>query len=318
MPRSRSPSRSRSRSLTRSRSPLSRSPSMDRKESLSPEIKDEDLSPFLIRVFVTKGRHTPLGDFDKATLPLRDEFQVYGSKQTSPSDLIRSLYPSFPPIYRSPQTRFHFKHIYVDASPRGLYRSKDLTSFIGRDLSYADPKQIRADEDTMIDDDEDEGLHKKGGRKIQEKTLDGYGFITGDFISVSLSVPEPRFPGGHGPAAVAIAGINGAAGPGGRGGDAPREGGWNDRRAPQGQGKDESEKGADAPRWGRGGPLPPQGRDAIAGRGARGEGREREPLPEGRWGRGGQGRDSGRDAGRERDRSRSPSRGGERWQRRRD
>ncbi|WVQ75986.1 hypothetical protein IAR50_005622 [Cryptococcus sp. DSM 104548] len=304
MPRSRSPSRSRSRSLTRSRSPLSRSPSLDRKRSLSPEIRDEDLSPFLIRVFVTKGRHPPLGDFDKGTLPLRDEFQVYASKKTLPSDLIRSLYPSFPPVYRSPQTRFHFKHIYVDASPRGLYRSKDLTSFMGRDLSYADPKQIRADEDAMIQDDED--LSKKaGGRKIHERTLDGYGFITGDFLSVSLSVPEPRFPGGHGPAGVALAGLNGAPGLGGRGGD----GGYNDRRAPQGP--DETENGADAPRWGRGGPLPPR---ATAGRGGRGgfEGREREPLPEGRWGRG------AREAGRDRDRSRSPSRGGDKWQRRRD
>lgn len=31
-----------------------------------------------------------------------------------------------------------------------------------------------------------------GGRKISEKTLDGYGFITGDLLSVSLYVPEPK------------------------------------------------------------------------------------------------------------------------------
>ena len=34
--------------------------------------------PFLIRLFLTKGKHVPLLDFDDGKLPIRDEFQVYG------------------------------------------------------------------------------------------------------------------------------------------------------------------------------------------------------------------------------------------------
>lgn len=34
--------------------------------------------PFLIRVFVTKGKHTHISEFDKGNFPLRDEFSAYG------------------------------------------------------------------------------------------------------------------------------------------------------------------------------------------------------------------------------------------------
>ena len=35
------------------------------------------------------------------------------------------------------------------------------------------------------------------GRKVDEKTLDDYGFITGDYLSVSLHTPEPKNHNSH-------------------------------------------------------------------------------------------------------------------------
>ncbi|WWD07619.1 hypothetical protein V865_005720 [Kwoniella europaea PYCC6329] len=195
MPRSPSParSRSRSRSYTRSRS---RSPiDKIRRSSRTPE--EENLSPFLIRIFVTKGKHVPLVEFDEGNIPLRDEFQVYGWKSSTPSSLIRSLIPSFPPPYRSPLARYSFRHIYVDASARGLYRSKDLTSFTGRDLFESNSNTMKNGEDKekdKMDLDLDEIPQSSSRRKIEEKSLDGYGFVTGDLLSISLYVPEPKLP----------------------------------------------------------------------------------------------------------------------------
>jgi histone deacetylase complex subunit SAP18 len=95
-------------------------------------------------------------------------------KSSTPTSLIALLYPTFPAPYRSPIARFAFRHVYVDASQRGLYRSKDLVSFTGKELM------------STISKDDDRG------RKVDEKTLDEYGFITGDYISVSLHIPEPK------------------------------------------------------------------------------------------------------------------------------
>ena len=62
--------------------------------------------------------------------------------------------------------------------------------------------------------------HTRKGRKVDEKTLDEYGFITGDLLSVSIHVPEPKLhPGPNRPPI----GINGSA-TGERGGF-----GWGDR-----------------------------------------------------------------------------------------
>jgi histone deacetylase complex subunit SAP18 len=58
-----------------------------------------------------------------------------------------------------------------------------MVNFTGRELmSTISPKS----EDSMDVD------HQDTRRKLNEKTLDEYGFITGDYISVSLHVPEPK------------------------------------------------------------------------------------------------------------------------------
>lgn len=336
MPRSPSPSRGRSRSLStrsRSRSPYSnRSPSPLPKVSLSCYYHRRTGADYIFGNFRDRGHRIWSGFLlPKADtllwltlMPVSSQQEMSSRftagkswfcqskilradchrRQTStPSELIKLLYPSFPAPYRSPQTRFHFRHVYVDANPRGLYRFKDLTSFIGRDLQSSNI-------DDSMDPDENRELSKRG-RKIEEKPLDDYGFVTGDFLSVSITVPEPRHPVGS-LAAGALAGIagNSSAGPAGlRDREGPRGGfGWGDR----GGDRERLQRsiaptsapgeGPDATRWGRGAPLPPQGR--IGSRGGRG-GYERAPLPEGRWNR-----DDDRNGptGLARDRSRSPRR----------
>ncbi|WWD21536.1 hypothetical protein CI109_106022 [Kwoniella shandongensis] len=333
MPRSPSRSRSRSYSASRSRSPV----------KIRADTPDETaVSPFLIRIFVSKGKHVPLVEFDEGNFPLRDEFQVYGWKSSTPSSLIRLLLPSFPGPYRSPLARYSFRHIYVDASQRGLYKSKDLVSFTGRDLfasassssSTQDrERESKMDLDVGLDDTHGNGNESGKTRKIDEKTLEEYDFITGDLLSVSLYVPEPKIPAGAGgpPGAGASGGpTNGrnVSGPVGI-----QSHGWGDRAAPPhtrgGGGGEESVGGGRGGRggggggWGRGGaPLPPQ-----EFRGSRDRERERDPAGGGNW-RGGpnglgirggaRGRRSPELNGEDRRRSRSPDTGARResWSRR--
>ncbi|CAD6571774.1 MAG: hypothetical protein TREMPRED_000367 [Tremellales sp. Tagirdzhanova-0007] len=263
---------SRSRSITKSRS---RSPA---KRRSSPEANDRaDTCPFLIRLFVTKGRHVPLLEFDDGHFPVRDEFQVYGWKTSTPSSLIQLLFPSFPPPYRSPLARFSFRHIYVDASQRGLYRSRDLVSFTGRDLMTTMTK-VKTVETAAMDmelDDTDPLPRRGGGRKIDEKSLEDYGFITGDLLSVSLYIPEPKIPAGAPRIATAPAGaVPGSIGPG------VSSLGWGDRQTRE----RESERAPDRRgAWQRGEPLPPQDfRGGVAGRAS-------EPAGGGSWRGGGPG-----------------------------
>ncbi|WWC59506.1 uncharacterized protein I303_102062 [Kwoniella dejecticola CBS 10117] len=272
MPRSPSPARSRSKSYSRSRS---RSP-VRRERSGTPQ--EEDLSPFLIRILVTKGKHVPLIEFDEGNIPHRDEFQVYGWKTSTPSSLIRSLISAFPPPYRSPLARYSFRHIYVDASARGLYRSKDLVSFTGRDLfnssstsssskngdSNGDGDQAERQNKMDIDLEDikdDSAPASASGRKINEKSLDEYGFITGDLLSVSLYIPEPKIPasarnrqGQDGPTSSGVNGI--------------RSFGWDDQKASLGAGSGRHHPAGEDEHWHRGQPLPPQD---FRGRGGAGE-----------------------------------------------
>ncbi|WVR04663.1 hypothetical protein IAU60_001674 [Kwoniella sp. DSM 27419] len=302
MPRSASPARTRSRSRARSMSGSpSRSP-VKRDRSLSPAKESETVTPFLIRVFVTKGKHTPLVAFDEGNFPLRDEFQVYGWKSSSPTSLIRLMLPSFPPPYRSPLARYSFRHIYVDASSRGLYRSKDLVSFTGRDIfaqssSASDaPMDVDADEDMGTGTGENgngHGRSRSARKKVEEKSLDEYGFVTGDLLSVSLYVPEPKIPAGQPAGVGAMAGAGaGGSGPGqglgaGAGGKRDRDGagvggrqsfGWGERDRPAPPHADGREEPGVKGHWARGVPLPPQ----DFGAGARG-GRGGEPAGGGRW-----------------------------------
>jgi histone deacetylase complex subunit SAP18 len=100
------------------------------------------------------------------------------------------------------------------------------------------------------------------GRKVEEKTLDGYGFVIGDLISVSIHVPEPR-------AAQSRSGAPGMPpqerGSGGFGWQRDRESGNGprEREAPP------SEREG---HWARGEALPPQNsfRGENAFRGGRG------------------------------------------------
>ena len=202
-------------------------------------------------------------------------------KTSTPTSLITLIYPSMPPPYRSPLARFSFRHIYVDASDRGLYRSKDLVSFSGRDLlSAAETSRPSRGMDTELDDPPDLG---RRGRKIDEKTLDEYGFVTGDLLSVSLYIPEPRLPAGPNRAPPAIA----------NGGGPERGGfGW-DRTNGPGLGREPHPADKDAT-WARGEALPPTGRpsrgapsrEAVGSRGSvgngfgiRGAGRRRSGSP---------------------------------------
>ncbi|KAL7420026.1 hypothetical protein Q5752_004991 [Cryptotrichosporon argae] len=249
---------SRSRTRSRSRS-ASRSPAYDGAD-------DADACPFLVRLFITKNKHTPMSDFEDRKPPLKDEYQVYAWRHSTPSSLIRQLYPTFPAPYRSPLARFSFRHIYVDASPRGLYRHRDLLTFSGAELAAASTAGA---------------LDGAGPAKLDEKTLDAYGFVTGDLFSVALHVPEPQIRG----AAAARAQAHGQGQGQGPAGLAARK--------PFGWDRDRDARKDDA-KWGRGAPLPPQGRREV-GNGAswrggapRGGGRERSA--EGRQ------RDGGRDA----------------------
>ncbi|OCF45853.1 hypothetical protein I317_00341 [Kwoniella heveanensis CBS 569] len=257
-------------------------------------------SPFLIRVFVTKGKHTPLGEFDDGNFPLRDEFQLYAWKTSTPTSLIRLLLPSFPAPYRSPLARYAFRHIYVDASSRGLYRSKDLVAFSGRDIfpppdSSSSALASGADVDGMdIDGGGRGGAGERNSKRrpVDEKTLDEYDFVTGDLLSVSLHIPEPKIPAGAAASTSALAqgpggprpgmGNVGPGGPGSRDRQASGSGaqsfGWNDRTARDGPGHGHGHgRGQNQNRdevkghWGRGEPLPPQ--DIAGASGRRGGGR---------------------------------------------
>jgi histone deacetylase complex subunit SAP18 len=88
-------------------------------------------------------------------------------------------------VYRSPAARFAFKHVYVDAGSRGLYRGRELVSFFGRDFlaTVATGQTSRGLERDLED---------VRGVQVEEKTLESYGFVTGDLLSVAISVPEPR------------------------------------------------------------------------------------------------------------------------------
>ncbi|WVO16574.1 hypothetical protein L204_104253 [Cryptococcus depauperatus] len=298
---SRSESKSRSKSRSRSAKPLSRSQSpLPGRRSASPATQSQEISPYLIRIYVTKGKHLSLHEFERGDLPRQDEFQVYGWKNTTPSEIIRLLFASFPANYRAPSARFHFRHVYVDASPRGLYRFKDLVAFTGRDLFFSNQ-----DKPDMMDIDLDD-RDKRMGKKIEEKTLDWYGFIAGDLLSVSLHVPEPRQPAsgvnnGHGTTVGSTFRPNGPGGPNSRGMRNGPMASFDSRSDRVPQGDDASGEGVDAPRWSRGAPLPPQDRSRM-GTGRFDKNRESGRLGSGRWKRSSPERDD------KRNRSKSPRR----------
>lgn len=137
---------------------------------------------------------------------------------------------------------------------------------------------------------DDVDVPKRGGRKIEEKTLDEYGFITGDLLSVSLYIPEPKIPAGapRGPPGVPVpVGV----------GAGVRSFGWGERQ-PVERDPHPSERGG---AWHRGEPLPPQNfRGGAAG------GRGGDPAGGGSWRGGGPGMGI-RGAGRK-----SPERNGDR------
>lgn len=114
------------------------------------------------------------------------------------------------------------------------------------------------------------------GRKIEEKSLDDYGFITGDLLSVSSYVPEPKVPAGRPIAPGAGNGNGNVPGPG----PGVQSFGWGDK-APRGGAGVQEERG----QWGRGEALPPQ---SFRGRGVSGGGPE-EPAGGGNWRGGGPG-----------------------------
>ncbi|KAI9636355.1 Sin3 associated polypeptide p18-domain-containing protein [Dioszegia hungarica] len=291
----------RSPSNSRSRSPVKR-----RRSSASAE--PENGCPFLIRLFVTKGRHTHVMEFEEGRFPLQDEFTAYGWKISTPSSLIQLLLPSFPGPYRSPLARYSFRHIYVDASPRGLYRHKDLVSFTGRDLMGAVAALSATGANNGMDMELDDGPSRPEegrGRKIEEKTLEAYGFETGDLLSVALHIPEGRnlkrpTAGGAGHGAPGGPGGPGMGGSGGPGIVSDRNSfGWNNGsngpRGPGGPGGPSRPPTGNGPTdrtnaWQRGGPLPDQsaargapGRNSFGGPGGMGG----DVPPGGRWGRGG-------------------------------
>lgn len=121
---------------------------------------------------------------------------------------------------------------------------------------------------------------KRGGsgRKIEEKTLDEYGFITGDLLSVSLYIPEPKIPAGL-PRLSVSAGVGaGAMGVGGVG-LGTKSFGWGEK--PREVEIHPSERSG---AWQRGEAVPPQN---FRG-GAAGAGKGGEPGGGGSW-RGGLG-----------------------------
>lgn len=213
-------------------------------------------------------------------------------KHSTPTSIIQQLYSVFPAPYRSPLARYAFKHVYVDASERGLYRGKDLVTFTGRDFAATVSPQDQngnGDGDVAMDRELDEAAAPRRGRVVEEKTLDSYGFLTGDLLSVAIHIPEPRAP-----AATSIRGASAR----------EREGRDRDRDRDR-DGFRDARNGAPSSRdgpWARGAPLPPQAfggdrdRDdhrAPAGSwrggaprgavGSRGNGGGRRPSPD--WGR---------------------------------
>ena len=48
--------------------------------------------PFLIRLFITKNKHTPMQDFDEGRFPEQDEFHAYGWYVTTTSTFYVSLW----------------------------------------------------------------------------------------------------------------------------------------------------------------------------------------------------------------------------------
>ncbi|ORX33927.1 Sin3 associated polypeptide p18-domain-containing protein [Kockovaella imperatae] len=270
--------RSRSPSGSRSRSPVKRRAGSADVETAG----DIEASgcPFLIRLFLSKGRHAPMIDFDDGKFPIRDEFQVYGWKTSTPTSLIALVYANLPPPYRSPLARFSFRHIYVDASARGLYKSNDLVSFTGRDLSATleekpESKGMDMELDQTIDSG---GPGARRGRKVDEKTLDGYGFVTGDLLSVCVNVPEPKLhPGPNRPPLMGLSNGAGAGGPGDRiGGGFGRPDKFNGR-----EGGREVHPSDKEGTWSRGEALPPAGRPirGSAGRELLGERSGAGPRP---------------------------------------
>ena len=233
-----------------------------------------------------------------------EECGLMDRKSSTPTSLIALLYPTFPAPYRSPLARFAFRHVYVDASQRGLYRSKDLCSFSGRDLmNTIMPKSSEGRNgaramDMELDDAEPAASTSGSSRKVTEKSLDDYGFITGDYLSVSLYVPEPKQ-------------------------SAPtRE---RDREPVPPLGRDaRSGAGADG-EWSKGEALPPRGggRGSFQSRGGRErDGGYRDAPPPGIMGMGIRGGASRRSPSPRRNgygaRSRSPERRGSFYERRRD
>jgi len=92
------------------------------------------------------------------------------------------------------------------------FSGKELMNTISPSSSSSSRERERGMD--MELDDEPSGSHDRngggGGRKISEKSLDSYGFITGDYLSVSLYVPEPKLPSQSAPAGLGQ-GIRGAA-----------------------------------------------------------------------------------------------------------
>jgi histone deacetylase complex subunit SAP18 len=123
---------------------------------------------------------------------------------------VQQLYAVLPAPYRSPVARYSFKHVYVDASEAGLYKAREMVSFTGREFTAT--------------------VGDGGGRRVEEETLDEYGFIKGDLISVAVGVPEP--PRKEQPPRDA----------GRRAPPSRAAGGWRDRDAPRRDSND---------RWGR-------------------------------------------------------------------
>ena len=136
-------------------------------------------------------------------------------------------------------------------------------------------KPVEAAAMDMELDDTDPLPKRGGGRKIEEKSLDEYGFITGDLLSVSLYIPEPKLPAGAPRLATVPGGVvPSPTGPG------VSSFGWGDRQTREREGdRAPDRRGV----WQRGEPLPPQDfRGGAAGRPS-------EPAGGGSWRGGGPG-----------------------------
>jgi len=237
-----------------------------------------------------------------------------GRKHSTPTSILALIYPSLPPLYRSPQARFSWRHYYVDATPRSLYKYRDLITFSGRDFLStkaghdAEEPGRKMDLDTELDDSAPPKTH---GRKVEDKTLSRYGYEVGDIISVSVSAPEPRA-GGLGLAVAGAVG-NGVKSFGwgegsGAGTNTPKDGRSHDHGWGARGGAPDVRRGAFAGRGDRDG-GPRDGRFGRDSRDAR-DGRDAEGAPGGSW-RGGRGGGFGGGAGRSA-RSRSPGPRGDR------